>query len=112
MVDRQTRQRTFERVLADYGPALARLAGAYESRQALREELQQEIALALWQALPSFRGESSEKTFVFRVATNRAMTHLAQRAPAATGLEAAVDLPHGGDGPDDQADARQRSAPR
>lgn len=108
-MDRATRQQDFERVLALYGPALGRLAGAYESRRALREELQQEIALALWQALPSFRGESSEKTFVFRVATNRALTHIARRGPAALDLEAALEVPDGRDGPETRASASQQS---
>jgi RNA polymerase sigma factor (sigma-70 family) len=109
-VDRSARQRNFERVLADYGRVLARLASTYESRRALQEELQQEIALALWQALPSFRGESSEKTFVFRVATNRALTHIAQRSPAAHDLESALEVPDGRDGPETRASASQQSA--
>ncbi|MCA9659414.1 MAG: sigma-70 family RNA polymerase sigma factor, partial [Myxococcales bacterium] len=33
-----------------------------------REDLEQDISLALWQALPAFRGESSLRTFVYRVA--------------------------------------------
>lgn len=71
--------REFERVLATYAPSLSRLAASYESRPALREELLQDIAFALWRALPSFRGESSEKTFVMRIATNRALSHIATR---------------------------------
>lgn len=30
----------------------------------------------MWQALPRFRGESSERTFVFRIAHNRAISHI------------------------------------
>jgi DNA-directed RNA polymerase specialized sigma24 family protein len=48
-----------ERVLLAHGPALGRLAASYESRPALREELLQDIAFALWRALPSFRHEAS-----------------------------------------------------
>jgi RNA polymerase sigma-70 factor (ECF subfamily) len=33
--------------------------------------------MALWNALPSFRGDCPERTFVFRVAHNRALTHVA-----------------------------------
>ena len=43
-------------------PALRRLAGAYMEQPADREDLFQEIAVALWQAIPRFRGESSERT--------------------------------------------------
>jgi len=69
----------FERVLAEFGPALRRLAGSYEPSHAGREDLVQEIAIALWRALPRFRGESSLRTFVFRVAHNRALSHVWRR---------------------------------
>ncbi len=73
------RDREFERVLGTHAAALSRLAASYESRPALREELLQDIAFAVWRALPSFRQESSEKTFVLRIATNRALSHIASR---------------------------------
>jgi RNA polymerase sigma-70 factor (ECF subfamily) len=78
-----------ERLLATHAAALARLAASYESRPALREELLQDIAFAVWRALPSFRHEASEKTFVMRIATNRCLSHIASRPPAADGLDAA-----------------------
>jgi RNA polymerase sigma-70 factor (ECF subfamily) len=62
-----------------FGPSLRRLAYAYESRPDWREDLLQEIRLAIWTALPQFRGESSLRTFVFRIAHNRALTHIWQR---------------------------------
>ena len=80
----RNRGEELERVLRTHAAALARLAASYESRPALREELLQDIAFAIWRALPSFRHESSEKTFVMRIATNRALSHLAARPPAAT----------------------------
>lgn len=73
------RDREFERVLKTHAAALSRLAASYESRPALREELLQDIAFGLWRAMPTFRGEASEKTFVLRIATNRALSHIATR---------------------------------
>jgi RNA polymerase sigma-70 factor (ECF subfamily) len=73
------RDREFEQLLKTHAAALSRVAASYESRPALREELLQDIAFALWRALPSFRQESSERTFVLRIATNRALSHLAAR---------------------------------
>jgi RNA polymerase sigma-70 factor (ECF subfamily) len=35
--------------------------------------------LAIWGALPGFRGECSERTFFFRIAHNRALAHVARR---------------------------------
>ena len=69
----------YDRLLDDHGPALRRVAASYESNAARREDLVQEIALALWQALPRFRGECSERTFVFRIAHNRSLTHVWRR---------------------------------
>jgi len=69
----------FERIARDYGAALLRVAAAYAPEPADRDDLLQEILLAVWQALPSFRGESSEKTFIFRIAHNRGMTFATRR---------------------------------
>ena len=69
----------FERVVREHGAALARLAATYAPESADRDDLAQEILLAIWRALPRFRGESSERTFVFRVAHNRGITYRSRR---------------------------------
>ena len=100
-----------ERVLAAHAAALGRLTASYESRPALREELLQDIAFALWRALPSFRHEASEKTFVMRIATNRCLSHIAARPPAADGLDAAGEVADSLPRPDELA-ARMQAADR
>jgi RNA polymerase sigma-70 factor (ECF subfamily) len=79
---RETTEARFDRIMREHGPALSRLAFGYEKSASAREELVQEIALALWQALPRFRGECSERTFVYRIAHNRGLTHVYRRRPA------------------------------
>jgi RNA polymerase sigma factor (sigma-70 family) len=72
----------------------------YEADPARREELWQEVLLAIWRALPGFRGHSSVRTFVARIAHNRCVSHVAretralprvsqpaQEAPADTALQ-------------------------
>jgi RNA polymerase sigma-70 factor (ECF subfamily) len=76
-----------DRLLTANRAALARLAGSYARTPSDRDDLVQDIAIALWRALPSFRGECSERTFLFRIAHNRCMTHLSKRRPAALSLE-------------------------
>jgi RNA polymerase sigma-70 factor (ECF subfamily) len=44
-----------------------------------REDLFQEIAVALWQALPRFRGDCTERTYVYRVAHNTALSFATSR---------------------------------
>ena len=69
-----------EQVIADYGPALARIAGAYERDRGLRDDLVQEIVAAVWKALPSLQDETRLKPFVFRIAHNRSVSHVARQA--------------------------------
>ena len=65
----------FHRLLQEYGPPIERLAAAYETDPNERQDLVQDIVFALWRALPAFRGDCSEKTFVYRIAQNRGLTH-------------------------------------
>ena len=74
-------EKQFGRILQEHGPAILRLASSYEAVSGAREELVQDIALAIWQALPHFRGECSERTFVFRIAHNRGLSHAWKRRP-------------------------------
>lgn len=87
----QGRQARYAEIRAAHGPALARVASTYASSAAERDDLIQEIALAIWTALPRFRGEASVRTFVFRIAHNCGVSHLRRRRPAA----AAAEVPDG-----------------
>jgi RNA polymerase sigma-70 factor (ECF subfamily) len=84
---RRALEEQFDRILGDYGAAISRLAYSYEAVAGIREELVQEIALAIWQALVRFRGECSERTFVFRIAHNRGLSHVWRRRPPHEPLE-------------------------
>ena len=63
----------FAELLGQYEGALWRLAAGYVDQSADREDLFQEIAVALWQALPRYRGGASPRTFVYRIAHNTAI---------------------------------------
>jgi RNA polymerase sigma factor (sigma-70 family) len=84
-------ERQFDRLLAENGAAISRLAASYTNSAADRDDLVQEIALSIWRGLPQFRGECSERTFIFRIAHNRAVTHLVRRRPQ--GTAEMVDVP-------------------
>ena len=66
-------QAAYEELLRQFAAPLRRLAHAYARSANEREDLFQEIALALWTALPAFRGDSSERTWLYRVAHNTAI---------------------------------------
>lgn len=71
----------FERILAEHLPAVSRLARSFTNSESDRQDLLQEIAIALWKALAHFRGECSERTFLFRIAHNRAADWLSLIRP-------------------------------
>ncbi|MFK8013916.1 MAG: RNA polymerase sigma factor [Gammaproteobacteria bacterium] len=107
------RDSTLRAWLDDHGAMIERIAYSYERRPALVAELVQETALALWRALPSFRGDSSEKTFIARIAHNVSVSHVRKAARARwTPLSDALSdtLADEQPTPDEHADQRDRRA--
>ena len=72
-------QAVFLRVMEQYQRPLWRLVNSYETEPARREDLFQEIALGLWQAIPRFRGDSSERSWLYRIAHNIAISAMESR---------------------------------
>jgi len=103
---RKELERQFERLLEENGPALSRLAASYTRTTGDRDDLLQEIATALWLGLPQFRRECSERTFLFRIAHNRAISHLSRNRGAATVSDEAIQVSDSR--PDPEAGLAQR----
>lgn len=59
-----------------YWPRMLRAASGYESNPAVRDELAQDMALGVWRALAGFSGESSLKTYIYRIIHNVAVDHI------------------------------------
>ncbi len=72
----RTHDALFQTVVDTFGAALQRLCATYERNEAARHELQQEVLLNIWRALPGFRGEASLRTWVYRIAHNTAARHV------------------------------------
>ena len=70
---------TLTRLMEQYESALWRLVNSYEADRSRREDLFQEIVLGLWKAIPRFRGDSSERTWLYRIAHNIAICALDSR---------------------------------
>ena len=95
------RDALFERIAADYAGPMARVARAHEVDPSLRQDLVQEIHLALWRSLPSFAGRCSLRTWVYRVAHNVAVSHvLRQRRRIDRNLVDLDEIEIPEDGPD------------
>lgn len=83
----------YARAVAEFGPALERVARAYEADADLRRDLTQEIHVALWRSLAGFDGRCSLRTWVYRVAHNVATSHvLMSRRRRATGFATLDEL--------------------
>jgi RNA polymerase sigma-70 factor (ECF subfamily) len=59
-----------------YGPALERLARAYEADPEKRRDLSQEIHFQLWRSFLRFDARCSVRTWVYRVAHHVAASHV------------------------------------
>jgi RNA polymerase sigma factor (sigma-70 family) len=77
---RARRDALFSEVTGQHTALIGRIALSYEADPGLRRDLVQDILLAVWMALDSFRGESSLKTFVAAIAQKRAISHVTRRA--------------------------------
>lgn len=87
-----TKEQLFEEVTSGCTGLISRVAMSHESDPALRRDLIQDILLAVWLALPSFRGDASLRTFVASIAHKRSISHVTRRAREPRQVELPVDL--------------------
>jgi RNA polymerase sigma-70 factor (ECF subfamily) len=99
----------FDRIVAELGPALMRVASSYERNPALREELVQDMLLAIAQSLPRLRDKARIKPFVFRIAHNKGVDHVARHVADPATEEVPTQLPSRDCSPEQELMARQRS---
>lgn len=71
-------QTIFTQWMTEHEKLLRHIITGFEAKQAIQDELFQEIALNIWRALPKFRQDASVKTFVARIAHNVLATHVAK----------------------------------
>jgi RNA polymerase sigma-70 factor (ECF subfamily) len=93
----------FDQILDTHAGMLSRIASQYEVRPAQREDLLQEIAFAIWQALPTWRGDASIKTFIARIAHNHGVNHVIADRCHGAHEDLPEDLLDGAPQPDQQA---------
>lgn len=60
----------FEYLYKAYWDKVFRLCLGYFNDYALAQDLAQDVFVRVWQSLPTFKGESSVGTWIFRIATN------------------------------------------
>lgn len=92
-----TQDGLYQDAAATYGPALERLARAYEADPDLQRDLLQDIHVALWRSFAGFDARCSIRTWIYRVAHNVGASHVLRqsrtRSQALVGLEELENLP-------------------
>jgi RNA polymerase sigma factor (sigma-70 family) len=86
------RRRRFAALVDNHGRGISRMASSYARSQSEREDLEQDISLALWQSLPKFRGEASLETFAYRVARYCCYRYVRRRGRLPTSDDALASL--------------------
>ena len=77
-------------LVTEHSEAIYRVALSIVRDSALAEDVTQDTLIKAWQALPSFRGDSSLKSWVLRIAHNTAISTLRRRRDV---LHDPVELP-------------------
>lgn len=66
----------YSRVAAQWGPALQRVARSCEADPDRRRDVLQDMHVAIWKSHTLFDGRCSERTWIYRIATNVAANHV------------------------------------
>ncbi len=67
---------TIEQIVAEYSEAVFRLARSIVQDAALADDVTQETFIKVWRNLDTFRGESSLRSWILRIAHNTAVSTL------------------------------------
>ena len=81
-----TQQQLYQTAVAEFGPAIDRLASAYEADQEKRRDLRQEIHFQIWRSFEAFDRRCSVRTWIYRVAHNTAVTWVTRERRVASSL--------------------------
>lgn len=101
-------QARFQRWMRDHAAILYRVAAGFASGVD-RDDLMQELLIALWRAIPAFRGEAQAATFIYRVSHHAALSwkRSERRRDAWQAGPAALEGIESGGGADDDAADRE-----
>jgi RNA polymerase sigma-70 factor (ECF subfamily) len=92
-MDATTQQKTFARWMDEHSAILHRVVNGFAGAND-RADLMQEVLIAVWQAIPRFRGEAQPATFLYRVSHNVALTwHRSHRRHNRLTLGSDLEIP-------------------
>ena len=68
-------EKEFVKLINDYKSLIFKVCNLYCSDPESRRDLFQEVVLQLWKSFPGFRRESSNSTWIYRIALNTAISN-------------------------------------
>ncbi|MGC8668368.1 MAG: RNA polymerase sigma factor [Chthonomonadales bacterium] len=86
-------QTVFAQLMERYEARIYRLALRYAETPQDAEDLTQEVFVAVYQAIPSFRGASSLGTWIYRIALNHCLQYARKRRPENLPLHDRLQIP-------------------
>ncbi len=88
------------RLLESHRGMVDRILSTYERSESAREDLHQDVAMALWRGMPTFRGGASFRTFIARIAHNIGAGHVRRVMRGGDRLPLDEEHPSEAEGPD------------
>lgn len=76
MSTRRQIEQLFNMAIARYGAMIRRVCMSYSTPRANVDDLYQEVMVALWRGLNSFRNEATLSTWIYRIAINSCISFL------------------------------------
>lgn len=86
------REQTYDRWLREHRGIFFKVLRAYAFTREDQEDLFQEMALQVWKSVPAFRQESSEVTWLYRIALNTALKWTRKAPPRDTAATSSASL--------------------
>jgi RNA polymerase sigma-70 factor (ECF subfamily) len=93
-MDDDRRNALFQQAVDDHMGILLKTVHGFANDRADRDDLLQEMLLAVWQALPGYNDTCKLSTFLYRVAHNRALNWVRSRTRYHRKLDHLSQIPH------------------
>lgn len=86
-------EKQFLTLIAEHQGIIHKVCRLYRDSREDREDLFQEITYQLWRAIPSFKAQAKESTWIYRVALNTALAAFRKKKPEIAYNAVLPDLP-------------------
>lgn len=88
-------EREFLEMIRQHSGIIYKVAILYQDKENVLDDLYQEVVLNLWKSFPTFRGDSSSSTWIYRVALNTCVSFFrkSKRKPMYVELSSDLKIP-------------------